>query len=263
MDRITFRYTTNQLHNFLTTFEKQSLYYLQFNLLEGMMKSISKRGSRWLIRSIRIGSIVLIAALLVLLVFVHVKWWPWLTQELPMARIEARNWNNIRLYCTISDNLYSVWAPHASTLLDVERLLLENRENNVDLERLSKLPGVLDAFYINLEDRRGSSWNGLISTDTLSTALDMRGNKHAGGSARMMRRLVGGLTRFKRIKTIPPLIPPYFAGGEGEFPVLVRYVGSYYPARASEVIGLVLDEDWFISRTPTYLDSLARDNINL
>ncbi len=227
------------------------------------MKSISKHGTKWLIRSIRIGSIVLIATLLVLLFFVHLKWWPWLTQELPMARIEARNWNNIRLYCTISDNLYSIWAPHASTLLDVERLLLENSENNVDLERLSKLPGVLDAFHINLKDRRGASWNGLISTDTLFTALDMRGNKHAGGSARMMRRLVGGLTRFKRIKTTPPLIPPYFAGGEGEFPVLVRYVGSYYPARASEVIGLVLDEDWFISQTPAYLNSLARDNINL
>ncbi len=239
------------------------------------MKSISKRGSKWLIRSIRTGSIILIAILLILLVFVHVKWWPWLTQELPMARIEARNWNNIRLYCTISDNLYSIWAPHASTLLDVEKAFVENRTNEVDLERLSKLPGVLDAFYINLEDGSGTSSKGLIPTDTLSTALDVRGMKRKGGSSQMMRRLVGGVTRFKRIKMTPPLIPPYFAGGEGgvfhphkaggedEFSVLVRYVGSYYPARATEVIGLVLDEDWFISQVEARLDSLARDNNNL
>ncbi len=35
-DLTTFHNTTNQLHNFLTTLEKQSLYYLQLNLLEGI-----------------------------------------------------------------------------------------------------------------------------------------------------------------------------------------------------------------------------------
>jgi signal transduction histidine kinase len=196
--------------------------------------------------------ISLTVALLIMLGFVHFKWWPWMMARVTNATTEGRNWCNYRLDCAIQDGVKSVWVPHSLALLEVEEKLKNAPVEYSDIEELANLPGVLEAFYLNLSESQGVIVNNLVSVDTLLVKLDLRQNEHSGGGSPMMRRLVGGITRFKDVKS-----------ETGRLPLLIRYAGSYYPALSNEIIGLVLDKEWYIKQLPSLLDSLARDNTNL
>ena len=199
----------------------------------------------------RFSIVLLVVALLTMLGFVHLKYWPWLMSALKTVQVAEKGTTNLRLYCTISDEISRIWAPHATALLEFEEENHSTQPDESTMRNLLNLPGVKDVFYINLQDTNVCAVKNIIP-DSLMMKLDMRGKKHCGGAAQMMRRLVGGLTRFRSVEF-----------DERRFPLMVRYVGTYYPDRANEVIGLVLDEEWFIDQIPAKLDSLAKNSTNL
>ncbi|MBC8465545.1 HAMP domain-containing histidine kinase [bacterium] len=199
----------------------------------------------------KIISIVLLVVLLSVLVVVHAKWWPWMMDALKSLQVAERNTTNLRIYCTISDEISHILASHATALLEFEMERAGNEHGERYIKDLASLPGVKDAFYIRLLDMDVRSVNEILPQGLLQK-LDMRENKHCGGAAQMMRRLVGGLTRFNSIE---------FDGQR--FPLMVRYIGTYYPSRAEEIIGIVLDEEWFVNQIPGRLDSLAKNSTNI
>lgn len=201
----------------------------------------------------RVVIIGLTVAFIVMLVFAHLTMWPWIMKRVENATTEGRNWSNYRIDCALKDGMGRVWAPAAIGLLDVEEKLKTAGVDGSDLAPLLKLPGVLDAFYLDLSESQGVSVNNLVHIDSLLKKLDLSQSQYSsGGGAPMMRRLVGGLTRFKSVKS-----------EAGKLPLLVRYAGGFYPDKATEIIGVVLDREWYVSQLPTLLDSLARDNSNL
>lgn len=213
----------------------------------------------------RIAILILPVIFIGLLATVEFKYWPWLLRNVHSARTEGRNHVNYRLDCTIRDCLNSVWYPHAKAILNVEKDFFtfppqgphpdkkgKNRIRMEDLKPLLDLPGVKDAFYIDFESNFGQSFSNVIPSDSLNANLNVFGKKGSGGGARMMRRTVGGLTRFKQVEI-----------GNDLHIVMVRYLGTYYPNYSSAVIGLVLNMDWFFPQVPSLLDSLAQNSTNL
>ncbi len=198
------------------------------------------------------GLSVIVLGLVILIAAIHFVWWPWMTSIAKTSYKEGENWNDYRLSTTIQDNLNSIWVNHARALLALEKQHLVNPDSTVDLAPLMALPGVKDAFYLNLPNRSGFQLKGLVPLDSLLQKLDVRAKKSTGGRSFFGRILIGGMTKFNRVM-----------GDSGSFPVLVRYIGTYYSNRATEVIGAVLDEDWYIQQIPARCDSLARDNLTL
>ncbi|NQU05509.1 MAG: HAMP domain-containing histidine kinase [Calditrichaeota bacterium] len=201
----------------------------------------------------RIAIIVLTVALLVMLGFIHFKWWPWLIYQPVLGVSDLQGSNQLRTYMTITDDgILNVYALHAQAMLSVE----ENRKSmshaELNLENLVQLSGVLDAFYINFENQNAVSSNKLIPDQLLIEKLDMR-DKPAGGASQITRRLIGGLTRFRRVKV----------NDEAKYPVMIRYLDTFYPSYATEAIGLVLDEKWLVDQIPSRLDSLMKNNTNM
>ena len=196
--------------------------------------------------------IVIVGFLLVFLIVSHFGFWPRLLIRMDNALKEGPVWSNIRLSIIMVDALSDVWYQHARQLMDIDSILTTSELDPEDLKHLVENEGVLDAFYLDLETGLGTNINSLIPIDSLISKLDVRGKSHTGGASRMGRRLMGGLTRFKR-----------FSIGEEENPLLVRYIGTYYPANASKIVGMVLDEEWFVRKVPEVLDSLARNNTNI
>jgi len=197
----------------------------------------------------RIGLIVIGIGLLILLVTVHIVWWPWLTGKARSGYNQGETWNDLRLFTTMEASLNAIWYSQAKALVDLEKKHLTTGLTQQDLEVLRSMPGVLDAFYLDLPRHSIMQVEYLVPQDSLSTLLDQRTEKYAGGRNQFGRILIGGLTRFYRVH-----------GRDKGYPVLARHVGTYYATEATQYIGLVLDEDWFIRQVPDRLDSLARNN---
>lgn len=168
-----------------------------------------------------------------------------------MAEDEAKNINNMRIYTTFHDNLMSIYAQHGSLLIRYEEDYLSAGVSPINLEPLDELPGVADAFYLNFEYMNGTSLRGSVNVETLFGQLVL-GGKDIGGASPLMKRLFGGLTRFRSVNT-----------AEKRYPLMVRYTGESTTSDASGVVGLILDENWFIEQIPAILDSLVRNGENL
>jgi len=211
----------------------------------------------------RIGLIILSVILVILLIWVQFKWWPWLMHRVDNATRDGEIWSNWRLGNTIWGGVYRLWAPHARVLLETEKELLSSPEEarrvgsytegvREMLVHLNSMPGVMDVFYLDFKNVEAESFNGVVSSNILLTDLDKRQKKYVGGRSGYGRHLVGGLNRIYNIKT-----------DDNTYPVIVRYVDTFYPNAASEAIGLVLDAEWFRNQIPALLDSLARDDMNI
>jgi len=169
-------------------------------------------------------------------------------RNIDLARIEAASLGDIQLFSLIKENLDLLYRPHANALLEIEKqgILLDS----INLRELASLPGVSDAFLLDFEHHRAISCNGLAPVDSFLQRLDYSSNGgHPGGRAQLMRRTVGGLTRFKCVSI-----------GGGKYSMLLRHQGSVYPALSKSAVGLILDKEWFVRQAPSLLDSLAREN---
>jgi len=178
---------------------------------------------------------------------VYKKWWPWLMRNTVLARIDAASTSNMLLMNILMDNLHQPYQPHADALLETEKT--NTPLNSIDLNRLVALPGVLDAFTVDFQSQTTQSITGLIPPDSLLRMLDRRKDKRSGGAAQMMRKNVGGLTRFSHCQI-----------GGRRYAMLLRYRNTFYPSRANAVVGLVLDDQWYLKQVPSLLDSLTHEN---
>ncbi|MBM3325967.1 MAG: HAMP domain-containing histidine kinase [Calditrichaeota bacterium] len=199
------------------------------------------------------GMVVIGLGLLTILILIHFLWWPWMADLAKTGYREGEAWNDYRLSSTIVDGLMSIWVNHSLALTGLEKRHLSGSPVTAeDLKCLTELPGVKDAFYINLAAKSGLECNNLLLLDSLIAKLDKRSTKKLSGGTRFSRRLIGGLTKFNHI-----------GKGKSKIPILVRYIGTFYPNQATEVIGIALDADWFIQQIPARADSLARNNATL
>lgn len=195
------------------------------------------------------GMVVIGTGLLAMMATIHFVWWPWMTRIAALSYQEGENWCDYRLSSVIDDNLRAIWVNHSMTLLELEKRHVVKPLTPNDLQQLVSLPGVKDAFYINLGDSSGFQIYNLVPLDSLKRKLDDRSKKSTGGRSLHGRTLIGGLNKFRTVES-----------ATGSYPILARYVGTYYSNRATEIIGIILDQDWYIEQIPTRLDSLARDN---
>jgi len=196
--------------------------------------------------------ILFVIGLLIALGFIHIVMMPWMNTRIRNALTEGRNWCNYRITDTIKDGNRSLWAQQAHRLLDAEKEHLNLPIDNTQLKQLTELPGVQDAFYLDFTAHRSLSVNNIIPDTVLISKLDKFGKKGGGGAHFMSRRVIGGLAKFKSIKV-----------NDQSYTVMIRYVGTYYPNRATEAIGMVLDKKWYFDRIPAMLDSLAKNSSNL
>jgi signal transduction histidine kinase len=180
---------------------------------------------------------------------IYKKWWPWMMRNTGEAFGAASNDSHYRLHAIISDNLERVYYLHASKLLSYEAN--KTPVDGIDLSDLTALPGTDDAFWIDFSRNTGRCLKESLPVDTLLARLNPAPNarQRFGGSAQLMRRTVGGLTRFQQVDF-----------NNIKYTVLTRYIGTYYPERATQAVGVILDREWFIKQVPTIMDSLAREN---
>ena len=198
----------------------------------------------------RIGIIIVIILALLSIIVLHTALWPNLLKRISGAIAEGTNWSNIRLCLTMDDELNKICRPHAVELMKADTLLQAKAINPKDLKSLLELPGVLDVFYLDLIAESGEVLNQTIPVDTLINSLKLLNKKWGGGSSQMMRRLIGGLTRFKTVKS-----------NSIKHSLLVRYVGDYYPANSTIIIGLVLNKEWFINQVNPTLVSCQPSSV--
>ena len=197
-------------------------------------------------------ALIFIVALTVSVTFaVYTKWWPWLMKNTNLALYETNMSINVGLFCDVRGNIERTYLTHSNQLLSFERD--STPFGAIDLTTLTNLPGVLDGFKVDFTTGMGYSVNHIIPDDSLDANLNPKNfdpRIRMGGAAQMMRRTIGGLTRLKRVKV-----------GDRKYPVLLRYQGSYYPERTSQVVGMILDEEWFKRQVPVLLDSLAKEDM--
>ena len=199
------------------------------------------------------SQIIALLALITLLVggtfAIYKKWWPWLRRNNYAAVADLAMDSNYRLHSIISDALGLVYYPHARKLLSYESN--GTAVDNFNLGDLTDLPGTDDAFWSDFSRNAGRCLNESLPVDTLLASLNPKPTlkRKLGGRARMMRRTVGGLARF---------IDLDYSGNR--YCLLVRYIGTYYPERATRAVGIVLNREWFIRQVPAIMDSLARES---
>ncbi len=200
----------------------------------------------------KIALILLAGGILFTLFFIHTFILPWMDKRLNNAITGGRNWCNYRIQSTIQDGTQNLWIKHAYKLIEIEKSHIMSPIKSVQLEELAGMPGVLDAFYLNFADSQGVSLNNVLSDSVLLEKLNKFGAAGAGGAHYLARRAVGGLAKFRSIDI-----------NDQSFTVMVIYVGTYYPSRATEAIGMVLDRQWHYDRVPIVLDSLAKNDMNM
>jgi hypothetical protein len=198
-----------------------------------------------------IALIALIAFLVGGTFAIYKKWWPWIMRNTSLALTDAADNINMRLFSIIHENLQLVYLPHALRLMAFEKSGVPF--DSIDLKELTALPGVTDAFRIDFQRHIAASASGTLNADTLQALFDPSKDstvkRKRGGRAQMMRRTVGGLTRFEQHRL-----------GNARYPMLIRFIGTYYPDRATQALGVILDKEWFVRQVPALMDSLAREN---
>jgi len=197
----------------------------------------------------KIGVIAAVAVLVTVLIVAHlVSWYGYLT-IVDNAKREGATEANLMLCLMLSDNLDNIYRDHAVALLAADLALSKDESVDELLTNLATRPGVKDAFLLNLENRTLKSLHHTISDTALLNKLDVRKGMGADSSFTTLRRTIGNATKIRRVTE-----------GSNAWPVLVRYVGNQYPAYTKEVLGYVLDENWYIQQIAPRLDSLTREN---
>lgn len=191
--------------------------------------------------------ITLIVIFVIIIGFTHFKWGPWIFYRIDGSMREGAWYNEMHYWMIIQDNIYSVWWDHSGKLLDAEESLSQHQIETAELDPLASLPGVIDAFYLSISEDKHLSTKGVIPVDSLMNSPHFK--RKLGSGTLAAGRQLGGMTRFKRIDN---------------YPILFRVVGmgqSYI--MPDQIIGLVLDENWFFDKLPARLDSLGKNSHNL
>ncbi|NQT34631.1 HAMP domain-containing histidine kinase [bacterium] len=192
------------------------------------------------------GLIALTVIVISSLLFFQLKWGVWIFYRINNSIREGAIYNEWHYTMVITDNIHNLYWEHAGRLLEIEKTIITDTISQIDLNDLKELPGVLDVFYLNLQQQTVMHVNKEIPIDSILKSSEWE--KKTGGTNGSSRRKLGGLTRFKKIK---------------DYSLFVRPIGIYDPAVPKEVIGYVLDKEWLLSRLPERLDSLGRNSINL
>lgn len=203
-------------------------------------------------RSGKVLAFSFVAGLLIALGVVHIIVFPWVNRRINMAMSEGRNWCNYRINDSLKDGLESLWTQQVYSLLDAEQVHLKLPIEEAGLKQLVELPGVQDAFYLNFLDQRYLSVFGIIPDSILMANFNKLGAERGEGRHYLARRAIGGLAKFRSVKV-----------DDRDYTLMIRYVGTYYSNQATEIIGMVLDREWYFEKIPSALDSIAQNDWGL
>ncbi len=188
--------------------------------------------------------------LIVLLVRIHTYAWLWLASK-PMEKVQATEAaESYRLGLTMRCNLETIYYPHAEAMLAAEERLGKGQEPGRILQDLSVLPGVNAAVLNELEGEIFQYPVGVYQVSDLQSKFVEFQEEAISYVHPILRRKVGGLTRFVK-----------WATGTDTLDIMVRYAEA--EGAENMVLGLVLDADWLIEQIPSFMDSLARENVSI
>jgi hypothetical protein len=190
---------------------------------------------------------VVLILLILVGIRIHTYAWPWLTiWPMQSVRGEENGWH-YALALTVRDNLAEIYLPHAQSMLKDELLLGEGNNPQQILKELSVLPGVKAAFLCDLNGGCVQYPDYLRDLGKLHSSLVDNKEDATWYPHNIMRRKVGGLTRFFKIPQ------------DGDsLDIMVRY--CEVSGAKDKVLGLVLDTPWLIAKIPSYMDSVARED---
>ncbi|MBT7616085.1 MAG: HAMP domain-containing histidine kinase, partial [Calditrichaeota bacterium] len=183
---------------------------------------------------------------IVLFLVINLSGGGWVFYRVLNSVNEGNIGHELQYWALIQDNIQGIYWDQSESLLRLEQKALTQEITRDDLKSLYIMSGVVDAFYINMISRKSININPEIPVDSILASEYWL--EKQGATVPLARRRCGGLTKFQKIN---------------QYTILYRPIGVYDPVIPEEVIGLVLDREWFLSVLPAKLDSLGTNSLNI